>query len=65
VKQEFQQIYGYELDITSFKNTIEILQGKSVSKGADYIKYCHIDIVNYDKKRIIQRLMVLQNVLSI
>jgi superfamily II DNA or RNA helicase len=57
IKQEFQQTYGYELDLTSFKNAIEVLQGKFVSKEAEYKKYCHIDIVNYDEKRTIQRLM--------
>jgi len=56
IKQEFQHTYGYELDLTSFNNAIEVLQGKFVSKEEEYKKYCHIDIVNYDAKRTLQRL---------
>ena len=56
IKQEFQDTYGYELDLTSFNNAIEVLQGKFVSKEEEYKKYCHIDIVNYDAKRTLQRL---------
>ncbi len=56
IRQEFQQTYGYELDLTSFKNAIEVLQGKFVSKEEEYKKYCHIDIVNYDEKRTLKRL---------
>jgi superfamily II DNA or RNA helicase len=57
INREFQQTYGYELDLTSFENAIEVLQGKFVSKETEYKKYCHIDIVNYDEKKTIQRLM--------
>ena len=56
IKQEFQDTYGYELDLTSFNNAIEVLQGKFVSKEEEYKKYCHINIVNYDAKRTLQRL---------
>jgi superfamily II DNA or RNA helicase len=58
IKQEFQHTYGYELDLTSFNNAIKVLQGKFVSKEEEYKKYCHIDIVNYDDKRTLQRLKV-------
>ena len=56
IKQEFQHTYGYELDLTSFNNAIEVLQGKFVSKEEEYKKYCHIDIVKYDEMRTLQRL---------
>lgn len=56
IKQEFQEAYGYEVDLMSFENAIEILQGKFVSKEDEYKKYCHIDIINYDEKRTLQRL---------
>ena len=56
IKQEFQDTYGYKLDLTSFNNAIEVLQGKFVSKEEEYKKYCHINIVNYDAKRTLQRL---------
>ncbi len=56
IKQEFQHTYGYELDLTSFNNAIDVLQGKFVSKEEEYKKYCHIDIVKYDEMRTLQRL---------
>ncbi|WP_124065345.1 DEAD/DEAH box helicase [Clostridium sp. E02] len=56
IKGEFQQTYGYELDLTSFKNAIEILKGKFVSKEEEFKKFCHIDIVAYDEKKTLRRL---------
>jgi len=56
IEQEFQNLYGYEVELASFENAIEVLQGKFVSTKNDYKKYGQIDIVNYDKKRTLQRL---------
>lgn len=56
IKQEFYEKYGYEVELTSFENAIEVLQGHFVSKEDEYKKYCHIDIVNYDEQRTLQRL---------
>ncbi|TCL61238.1 uncharacterized protein DUF3427 [Kineothrix alysoides] len=56
MKQEFQEVYGYEVDLMSFENAIEVLKGKFVSKEDEYKKYCHIDIIDYDEKRTLQRL---------
>ncbi len=44
-KREFKEQYGYEIDLSSFENAVDVLQGKFVSKDEEYKKYCHIDIV--------------------
>jgi superfamily II DNA or RNA helicase len=56
MKQEFQKTYGYEVVFSSFENAIKVLQGKFVSNGDEYKKYCHMDIINYDEKKKLQRL---------
>ncbi|RDU24175.1 DUF3427 domain-containing protein [Anaerosacchariphilus polymeriproducens] len=56
MKQEFQETYGFEFDLASFENSIEVLQGKFVSKENELKKYCHIDIVNYDENSMLRRL---------
>ncbi len=53
---EFSKEYGYEVDIGSFDNAVEVLQGKFVSKEEEYKKYCHIDIVSKDGNRMLKRL---------
>ncbi len=56
IKKEFQVSYGYEMEMPSFENAIEVLQGKFVSKAEELIKYSHLDIVDYDKNRTLRRL---------
>lgn len=56
IKKEFQASYGYEIEMPSFENAIEVLQGKFVSKADELIKYSHMDIINYDKNSTLRRL---------
>lgn len=56
MKQEMQEKYGFEAELSSLENAIEVLQGKFVSKEDELKKYSHIDILNYDKKKTLQRL---------
>jgi hypothetical protein len=49
IKQEFRMSYGYEIEMSSFENAIEVLQGKFVSKEDELKKYSHIDIIYYDE----------------
>ena len=56
IKKEFQVSYGYEIEMPSFENAIEVLQGKFVSKADELIKYSHMDIINYDKNSTLRRL---------
>lgn len=56
MKQEFQEKYGYIIDLPSFENAIYVLQGNFVSKEEEYHKYSHIDLVYYDAKCTLQRM---------
>lgn len=42
--------------MASFDNAVEVLQGHFVSKEEEYKRYCHIDIVNSDEKRMLRRM---------
>lgn len=55
-EREFEDRYGYHIDLPSFDNAIEVLQGKFVSKDEEYQKYCSIDIVHEGNNRMISRL---------
>ena len=57
IKSELQAQYGYIVDMTSFANAVEVLQGRFVSKEEEYQKYCHIDIVNNDESMMLRRMM--------
>ena len=56
IRKEFQEKYGYTLDMASFNNAISVLQGHFVSKEEEYKRYCDIDIVSYGKCNILQRM---------
>lgn len=57
IKSELHQQYGYAVDMASFTNAVEVLQGNFVSKEEEYQKYCHIDIVNNDDRQMLRRMM--------
>ena len=56
IMDEFQEKYGYTVDMMSFTNAVDVLQGHFVSKEDEYKKYCHIDIVNSDNKQMLCRM---------
>lgn len=56
IKQEFLTSYGYEIEMRSFENAIEVLQGKFVSKEEELKKYCHMDILKYNENSKLRRL---------
>lgn len=56
LNKEFDVEYGYEIDLGSFDNAVEVLQGKFVSKEDEYKRYCHIDIVSDNGNRMLSRL---------
>ena len=56
IKRELYKQYGYVVDMYSFTNAVEVLQGGFVSKEEEYQKYCHIDIVNNDDSRMLRRM---------
>jgi superfamily II DNA or RNA helicase/HKD family nuclease len=53
---EFLDKYGYEIDLSSYDDAVDVLQGKFVSKEDEYKKYCHMDILSCDTDRMIRRL---------
>ena len=55
-KRDFNHEYGYEVNIESFDNAVDVLQGKFVSKEEEYQKYRHIDIVSSSENRMLKRL---------
>lgn len=55
VKGEFQEKYGYELDMISFENAIDVLKGHFVSREDEYRRYRHVDIVNYSEPGMLKR----------
>lgn len=56
IKQDLKVKYGYEVDMTSFKSAVEVLQGCFVSTEEEYKKYCHIDIVNNENSKMLRRM---------
>lgn len=56
VKREFEEKYGYAVDMSSFENSIKVLQGHFVSKEDEYLKYCNIDILKNDNKFFLNRM---------
>ena len=57
MKDELKAKYGYDVDMASFTNAIDVLKGHFVSKDEEYQKYCHIDIVNNDNSGMLQRMI--------
>lgn len=58
IKDKLQAKYGYVVDMESFTNAIDVLQGHFVSKDEEYQKYCHIDIVSNDNAGMLRRMLV-------
>lgn len=56
IEKQFSDEYGYEVNLSSLQNAIDVLQGKFVSKEDEYKRYCHIDILNFDANRTLRRL---------
>ena len=54
---DFAVTYGYHVNLDSFDNAVEVLQGKFVSKGEEYQKYSHMDILCREEDRRLKRLI--------
>lgn len=53
---DFFNSYGYRVDLESYNDAIEVLQGKFVSKDEEYQKYRHIDILRESNNNCINRM---------
>lgn len=56
MQNRFSNQYGYILSLDSVQNAVSVLEGRFVSKEEEYQKYCHIDILKYDEKRMLRRM---------
>ncbi len=54
---DFAVTYGYHVNLDSFDNAVEVLQGKFVSKEEEYQKYSHMDILCREEDRRLKRLI--------
>lgn len=58
IKKRFREKYGYQMDMSSFVNAVDVLQGCFVSKEEEYKKYSHIDIVDDDDEQMLRRMAI-------
>ncbi|MBQ9701221.1 MAG: DUF3427 domain-containing protein, partial [Lachnospiraceae bacterium] len=56
IKNEFEREYGYEIDMPSFENAVDVLKGHFTMNDNEYQKYSNIDIVTYDENSMLKRL---------
>ena len=54
--KDFTEKYGYGIDVASFENAIDVLQGKFVSKEEEYNRYRHMEVVSKVGERMAKRL---------
>ena len=54
---DFAVTYGYHVNLDSFDNAVEVLQGKFVSKEEEYQRYSHMDILCREEDRRLKRLI--------
>lgn len=55
IKDEFEEKYGFALDMASFENAIDVLKGHFVSKESEYKRFCHIDICTDEETGMFKR----------
>lgn len=55
LQESFLQKYGYEFKMSYMQNAINVLQGHFVTNDNEYQKFCHIDVLDYDEKRMLSR----------
>lgn len=56
LRENFRQTYGYDFKVEYVENAVEVLQGHFVSKDEEYQKFCHIDVIDYDVERNLNRM---------
>ena len=61
IANQIKLSYGYNMNVTSFENAIDVLKGHFVSKEEELEKYGHIDLLDKDSDGMINRLKCLKN----
>lgn len=64
LQEEFRKKYRYDFHLQNVENAIDVLQGHFVSKEDEYQKFGHIDVLNYDEKKKINRMNSFANRLT-
>lgn len=64
LQEEFRKKYRYDFHLQDVENAIDVLQGHFVSKEDEYQKFGHIDVLNYDEKKKINRMNSFTNRLT-
>ncbi|MDE6844227.1 MAG: DEAD/DEAH box helicase [Lachnospiraceae bacterium] len=61
LQTDFKKKYDYDFKLQYVENAIDVLQGHFVSKEEEYQKFCHIDVLDYDEKRNLNRMSSFAN----
>lgn len=61
LEEELSEKYGYIIDMESFDNAVDVLQGKFVSKEDELLRYCQMDIVNKNGTQMLRRMQGFAN----
>ena len=61
LEEELSEEYGYIIDMESFDNAVDVLQGKFVSKEDELLRYCQMDIVNKNGTQMLRRMQGFAN----
>ena len=61
LEEELSEKYGYIIDVESFDNAVDVLQGKFVSKEDELLRYCQMDIVNKNGTQMLRRMQGFAN----
>ncbi len=56
IKEEFQVKYGYKINMASFQDAVNVLQGHFVSKEEEYLRYSRLEIISDSKAQMLQRM---------
>lgn len=64
LKEHFRGKYECELELTDIKNAVDVLQGNFVSKEEERQRFHHIDLLQYDEEKRINRIASFTNRLA-
>ncbi len=57
VIENCENLYGYEITNSKINAAFDVLKGEFVTNSAEYDKFCHIDILEYDGKAQLNRIL--------
>ncbi len=63
LQDDFKKRYDYEFKLHDIESAVEVLQGHFVSKEEEHQKFGHIDVLDYDEKKSLNRMSSFVNCL--